>query len=248
MIYLIILFSLIIGSFLNVCIYRIPRGESIVYPPSHCTKCGTRLKAYDLIPIVSYIINRGKCRYCGEGISPQYPMVEFLNVVLYILLYLRFGFNILFFKYALLSSILIVVAFIDYYYSIIPNKILLFGIIATISLNILYNFPSSFLNGALGLIIGGGIFFIIALITKGAMGGGDIKLMGMLGFSLGWKYIILITFLSFIIGAFISIILIILKIKSRKDYIPFAPFIFLATVISIFFGSQIIQWYWFLFS
>lgn len=248
MIYLIILFSLIIGSFLNVCIYRIPRGESIVYPPSHCTKCGTRLKVYDLIPIISYIITRGKCRYCGERISSQYPMVELFNGFLSLMLYLRFGFNLIFFKYALLLSILIVIAFIDYHHRIIPDKILIFGTIAGILLSSLYNFPRNFLNGTMGLIIGGGIFLIIALVTKGAMGGGDIKLMAMIGLCLGWRHIILITLLSFIIGALISLILIIFHIKSKKDYIPFAPFISLAAVISIFFGSEIIRWYWLLFS
>lgn len=248
MIYLIILFSLIIGSFLNVCIYRIPRGKSIVYPPSHCTKCGTRLKAYDLIPIISYIITTGKCRYCGECISLQYPMVELFNGFLYLILYLRFGVDLIFLKYALLSSILIVIAFIDYYHSIVPDKILIFGTIAGILLSTLYNFPRSFLNGTIGLIIGGGVFLIIALVTKGAMGGGDIKLMAMLGLWLGWRHIILITLLSFIIGAFISLILIIIHIKSKKDYIPFAPFISLAAVITMFFGSEIIRWYWLLFS
>ncbi|CAH2214673.1 prepilin peptidase [Tepidibacter aestuarii] len=241
--FIILTLGLLIGSFLNVCIYRIPRNESISFPPSHCLKCSTNLNPIDLIPVLSFIWTRGKCRYCSEKISNRYPLVEILNALIYLILYLKFSITILFIKYALLSSILIVISFIDYDHQIIPDEIVIFGIILTFILHTLYNFKWNILNGTIGLLIGGGLFLIIALVTNGAMGGGDIKLMGMLGFSLGYKYILLITLLSFIIGAAASLILIFLKIKSRKDFIPFGPFIAMAALVTIYFGDEIINWY-----
>lgn len=241
--YLVSLIGLLIGSFLNVCIYRIPKGKSISYPPSHCPRCETRLKPIDLIPILSYILNKGKCRYCGEGISPQYPIVELLNGVIYLILYLKFGLTILFFKYAILSSLLIVISFIDLKYQLIPDRLNLFCLGIGILFTLLYGNKWLVLNSATGLIIGGGLFLLIAVVTRGAMGGGDIKLMGALGFCFGWKYILLISFLSFIIGAIISIFLLIFKIKGRKDYIPFGPFISIAAIVAMIYGEELIQLY-----
>lgn len=242
--FMILTLGLLIGSFLNVCIYRIPRGESISFPPSHCPKCSNNLKPIDLIPVLSFIWTRGKCRYCGEKISRRYPLVEILNSVIYLILYLKFSMSILFIKYAILASILIVISFIDYDHQIIPDEIIIFGIILSFMPHIIDNCKVNILNGTIGLLIGGGLFLIIALITN-AMGGGDIKLMGMLGFSLGYKYILLITLLSFIIGAVVSLILIGIKIKSRKDFIPFGPFIAMATLVTIYSGDEIINWYMF---
>lgn len=240
--FIILTLGLLIGSFLNVCIYRIPRGESISFPPSHCPKCSNNLKPIDLIPVLSFIWTKGKCRYCSEKISRRYPLVEILNSAIYLILYLKFSMSILFIKYAILASILIVISFIDYDHQIIPDEIIIFGIILSFIPHIVDNFKVNILNGLIGLLIGGGLFFIIAIITN-AMGGGDIKLMGMLGFSLGYKYILLITFLSFIIGAVVSLILIGIKIKSRKDFIPFGPFIAMATLVTIYCGDEIINWY-----
>lgn len=236
-------FGLLIGSFLNVCIYRIPKGKSISYPPSHCPRCKERLKPIDLIPILSYIFNKGRCRYCGEGISPQYPIVEFLNGLIYLILYLRFGLTILFFKYAILASLLIVISFIDYKYKIIPDRLNLFCLCVGILFILLYGNKWLMLNSAIGLFTGGGLFLIIAVVTKGAMGGGDIKLMGALGLCLGWQYILLTSLLSFIIGAIISLLLLALKIKSRKDYIPFGPFISIAAIVVMTYGKELIQLY-----
>ncbi|EOD00109.1 prepilin peptidase [Caldisalinibacter kiritimatiensis] len=241
--FVLLITSLIVGSFLNVCIYRIPRGESIAYPPSHCPKCDSKLKPIDLIPILSFIINKGKCRYCGEPISLQYPLIEALNAILYIILYLKFGFSLEFLQYALLSSLLIVISTIDYHYKIIPDKLIIFGIICRLLLITLYNFKPNIINGTIGLLIGGGIFLVIAIITNGAMGGGDIKLMAMLGLWLGWKYILLTTLLSFVIGAIISMLLLIFKVKSRKDFIPFGPFISIAAYIAAVYGNELIQFY-----
>ncbi len=222
--WIVLVFGLLIGSFLNVCIYRIPQKKSISYPPSSCPKCDTRLRALDLIPLLSYLFAKGKCRYCGERISPQYPIVEILNGLLYLLLYFKLGLGLMLIKYALFTSLLIIITFIDLKYQIIPDRLVVFGLIVGFIFNMLLSPRSSFVNGIIGLLIGGGLFLLIAIITKGAMGGGDIKLMGVLGFALGWKYILLISFLSFIIGAVISIVLLAFKIKGRKDFIPFGSY------------------------
>ncbi|QXM05995.1 prepilin peptidase [Crassaminicella indica] len=246
MVYIITIFiiGLLIGSFLNVCIYRIPIEKSIVNPPSHCPKCNTTLKPLDLIPVFSFLFNKGKCRYCGENISLQYPIIELFNGLIYLLLYLKYDLTILFVKYTILASLLIVISVIDYKLQIIPDECNLFGFIISGAFIIFNDFSTiALINAILGLLVGGGIFLIIAIATNGAMGGGDIKLMGVLGFALGWKYILLITFLSFIIGAILSIFLLLLKLKHRKDTIPFGPFIAIAAFITILYGNDIINWY-----
>ena len=244
---IIFLLGVIIGSFLNVCIYRIPKGESIIFPSSHCTSCGTPLKWYDLIPIISFIIQRGKCRYCGEKISLQYPIVEFLNGILYLILYYNFGFNLDFIFYGIIFSILIVIFFIDLYYQIIPNGLNILILISSITYKllqfILYNIQLDLINSLLGLIVSSGLFLLIIIISKGGIGGGDMKLIGVLGFILGVKKIILTIFLSFVLGAIISILLLLFKIKGMKDPIPFGPFICIAFIITIFWGDNLLLWY-----
>jgi len=244
MIYLIIfLIALLIGSFLNVCIYRIPLGQSVSYPPSHCTSCGRDLKPVDLVPVLSYLFCGGRCRYCGEKISLQYPVVELLNTILWTLLFIKYHWSVIFVKYAVLASLLIVISFIDYQHQIIPDSLIKFGLITGAIINLLYNIKENYIQGIIGFLVGGGIFFIIAVVTNGAMGGGDIKLMAVLGFCLGWKQILLITFLAFVTGAIVSVVLIALQIKGRKDYIPFGPFISISAFIAMYCGSEIINWY-----
>ena len=244
---LIFLLGTIIGSFLNVCIYRIPKDQSICYPPSHCPYCSAPLKWYNLIPIISFLVQRGRCGYCGERISLQYPIVEIFNGVLYLILFNKFGLSLDFIFYSIVFSILLIIFFIDLYYQIIPNGlnilILILGVIYKFLQFILYNKPVELLNSLLGLIISSGVFFLIIIISKGGMGGGDMKLIGVLGFVLGLKKIALTIFLSFILGAIISIFLLLFKIKDRRDPIPFGPFICLAFMITIFWGDNIIIWY-----
>lgn len=239
-----LLLGTIIGSFLNVCIYRIPLKESIAFPHSHCSKCNISLRALDLVPVFSFLFIKGKCRYCSEKISYQYPLIELLNGLLYLGLYLKFGLTLEFLAYSILCSILIVVGIIDYYHQIIPDTINIFGFVCGLMFHVI-NFSSllNFLQYLLGFLVGGGFLLLIAVVTKGAMGGGDIKLMAMLGFWLGWKLTLLNLFLSFILGGFISIILIFLKFKDIKDMIPFGPFIVLATVITLFYGNSVISYY-----
>ncbi|HYE11625.1 MAG TPA: prepilin peptidase [Patescibacteria group bacterium] len=239
----IFIFGLLIGSFLNVCIYRIPRKESIAFPPSHCTNCNTQLKPVDLIPVLSFVAYRGKCKYCKAKISLQYPIIELSNGLITFFLYQKFGLTVEMGMYAILSSILVVITMIDFFTQEIPDELNLFAlIIGIIFLGIMLRF-SNVVNSSLGLLIGGGLFLLIAVVSGGAMGGGDIKLMGVLGLWFGWKLILILSIISFIIGAIASLLLMALKIKGMKDYIPFGPFISISAMIIIFFGSDLLSWY-----
>lgn len=247
MILLIIIYGLIIGSFLNVCIYRIPRGESIAWPGSHCPTCSHSLSWYDNIPLLSYLVLKGKCRYCKSNISAQYPVVESLNAVLYIIMYFRFGFGVDFIFYSLMSSVLLAIIFIDLKEMIIPDSLVLSILVLSVihkTVNyFLYGISPEIINSFLGLLLAGGMFTAIVLISRGGMGGGDVTLMGALGFVLGVKYILLNIFLSFVLGAIISLALLSAKIKKRKDPIPFGPFIVLGFFITSLWGKVIINWY-----
>ncbi|HHW56715.1 MAG TPA: prepilin peptidase [Clostridia bacterium] len=239
---LIFLFGTIIGSFLNVVIYRTPRKESIVYPPSHCPKCEHELNAIDLMPILSYILLKGRCRYCKEKISIRYPVVETLTGILFLIIYYKFGLDFKAFSYIFLASLLISISFIDMEHKIIPNKIIIAGFIGGIIFRMLmYNY--GFMDYIIGLLLGGGILLLISLISGGEMGGGDIKLMALIGLFVGWKLTIVTLFLSVVIGALAGAILVALKIKGRKDYISFAPYISLAWLISILYGYEILNFY-----
>ncbi|MCB2286433.1 prepilin peptidase [Clostridium algidicarnis] len=240
----IFLLGAIIGSFLNVCIYRIPLGESIAYPPSHCTNCDARLKWYDLIPIFSYLFLKGKCKYCKEKISLKYPSIEFFTATAFLITYINYGLSLYLIKYIILWCFLIVISIIDikfqdvYAVTTIPG-IIIGVIIATIE-NVIYFTP--FWNYLLGGAIAGGVIALIVYIT-GGMGKGDIEIAALCGVFIGWKYSIIMIFLSFIIGAIIGVILIISKKRSRKDYIAFGPFIALSALFTVFYGSHILNYY-----
>lgn len=243
MLALITILGLLIGSFLNVCICRIPKDESISFPGSHCTSCGKSLKPVDLIPVLSYAFLRGKCRYCGTQISMVYPIVELLNAFLYALLFSSYGLTPALAAYSLLCSVLIVATFIDLKHQIIPDRLIVILLIAGVGFALYQNGFRELLGNGIGLVLGGGIFLLIAVLTGGAMGGGDIKLMAALGLWFGWKTILLLSLLAFVIGALVSVVLMALGIKSRKDYIPFGPFIAIAALICIFYGQVILQGY-----
>ncbi|AWI07026.1 prepilin peptidase [Clostridium drakei] len=240
---LVIITGLIVGSFLNVCIYRIPKGESIVYPSSHCFACGSKIKWYDLIPIFSYILLRGQCRYCGEKISIGYPVIEFVTGILFFITYLEYGPSIQFMKYVVLIAILIVVGMIDLnttdVYFITSIIGIVFGIIF-ILLSVYYN--NDFKQYIFGALFGGGVLAVIAFFTK-AMGFGDVEICFYLGLFLGIKLTVISICFSFIFGSIISTLLILLKKKGRKDYIAFGPFIALASIFTIFLGNKILMWY-----
>lgn len=244
---LIFILGLIVGSFSNVCIYRIPRNESIIYPASHCPKCHSKIKPVDNIPLLSYILLKGRCRNCKSKISIQYPIVEFLTGLIYLIVYLIYGLSIQSLIYIILSSALVIIAFIDLNEQIVPDVISLPGIVIGFIISFLVPYIS-FINSALGVLVGGGIILIIGLagsvvFKKEAMGGGDVKLAAMIGAFLGWRYIMISLFLGFFLGALAGIILIMSKIKSREDAIPFGPFIVLGSFITLLWGEKIIFWY-----
>ncbi|MFA7412195.1 MAG: prepilin peptidase [Tissierellaceae bacterium] len=244
---IIFLYGLIIGSFLNVCIYRIPWEESIVFPSSHCPSCRTKLRWYDNIPLVSYLSLMGKCRYCGEEISPQYPIVEFLNGIIYITIYKYMGLSLDFIFYALILSILIVIALIDIQHMIIPDILVLIlvgtGLIYKLLAYIIYKTPLALLDSIGAMVLPSILFFLIIYLSKGGMGDGDLTLIGSLGFILGIRHVFLTVFLSFVLGGLISILLLALKVRGRKDPIPFGPFIILGFFITVLWGEQLISWY-----
>lgn len=236
------LFGSVIGSFLNVCIYRMPRKESIVFPASHCPKCDANIKPYDNIPIISYIFLRGRCRGCGKKISLLYPFVEFLNAAGYAFIIYKFGPNINSLIYALFYSSLIVVTFIDLEHQIIPDRITLPGIVIGFVLGAAV-LPVGWLNSLIGLFLGGGLFYLVAVLSRGGMGGGDIKLIAMIGAFLGWQSVLLTIFLGALAGSVVGISLMIFKGKGRKYPVPFGPFLALGAVAALFWGNYIINWY-----
>jgi len=244
---LIFILGLIVGSFNNVCIYRIPRNESIVYPASHCPNCRTKIKPVDNIPLLSYILLKGRCRNCKSKISIQYPIVELLTGLTYLIIYLIYGLSIQSLVYIILSSALIIIAFIDLQKQIIPDIISLPGIVIGLILSFIVPYIA-FINSALGALVGGGIILIIAwvgsiIFKKEAMGGGDVKLAAMIGAFLGWRYMVISLFLGFFLGALAGIFLILSKIKRKEDMVPFGPFIALGSIITLLCGEKIIAWY-----
>lgn len=240
----------IVGSFLNVCIYRIPRNISIVLPSSRCPVCNALIMPWDNIPIFSYLFLNGKCRICKSKISLKYPVVESLNGVFYVLILWRFEFEWHTLLYFIFCSMLIVISFIDLEFKIIPDKITMPGIpLGLIVGSFLLPDPLmrysvlGFKSSILGFVIGGGLFYAVAIISRGGMGGGDIKMMAMVGAVLGWKAVLLVTFLGSFIGAIVGIFLIIFKGKGRKTKIPFGPFLALGSLITLFYGEEIFYWY-----
>lgn len=235
-------FGLIIGSFLNVCISRIPRGESIVFPPSRCEACDTKLRSFDLVPVASFFLLRGKCRYCSAKLSWRYPGVEILTGVFFVLGYQVIGFTINLIPFLFLTSLLLIISFIDIDHYRIPNPLILIGLGAGILFQIFIPFQP-FINSLLGFVTGGGVLFLIALLSRGGMGGGDIKLGALIGLFLGWKWMLLSLFLSAFLASAAGVSLMIMRKKSRKDPIPFGPFLSLGVFISLLWGNHLIFWY-----
>ena len=241
------IFGATVGSFLNVCICRLPKGESIVFPPSHCTRCDYKIRFYDNIPVISYLLLGGKCRSCREPISVQYPVVELLNGLLTLFLFVRFGPTLAFAVLFLLCSALVVITFIDLEHQIIPDVISLPGIVAGFACS--FFIPGfGWFNSLTGILLGGGSLLLVAygyhfLTGKEGMGGGDIKLLAMLGAFLGWKSVPFIIFAASLAGSVIGVSIMFAKGKDSKLAIPFGPFLAFGAVLYIFFGPQMITWY-----
>jgi len=240
-------FGLIVGSFLNVCICRLPKNESIVSPPSHCPGCSYQIRWYDNIPLLSYLLLRGKCRGCGAHISLQYPLVELLNAVLTLLLFLRFGPTPAFAALFLFCSALVVITFIDIEHQIIPDEISLPGVVIGFLLS--FVIPGhTWLNSLLGILLGGGSLLLVAwayhrFTGKEGMGGGDIKLLAMMGAFLGWKAVLFIVFASSLLGSVFGVTIMLLQKKDGKLAIPFGPYLAFGAVLYIFYGRPLILWY-----
>lgn len=232
----------IIGSFLNVCIYRIPRKESLIFPSSRCPVCKTPIKAKENIPIISYILLRGKCPNCSSGISARYPLVESLTGAFFFIIYIFYGISFETLVSLIFISCMIVITFIDLEFQIVPDKITLPGIIAGLIFSFIMPFMD-FKDSLLGIIIGGGILYLVAVISRGGMGGGDIKLSAMIGAFLGWRIALFSIFIAVMTGAFTGLFLIIIGKKKRKDPIPFGPFLALGGIIGILLGESIINFY-----
>ena len=258
-------FGSVIGSFLNVCIYRLPREQSIVFPPSNCTSCNTPIRFYDNIPIISYLLLRGKCRSCGERISPVYLIVEVLSGLICALLVWRFGLSLTALFYFVFLSALVVVTFIDLEHMIIPNVITFPGILVGIIyaalktdwstahlllgsshfnlrsiLRILNEVP--IIDSIFGVVLGGGVLFLIGFLyevirKREGMGMGDVKLLAMIGAFLGWKGVIFVTFISSLIGTVVGISIILYKGGDLKYAIPYGPFLSLAAALYCYTGG-----------
>jgi len=233
---LIIISGLVVGSFLNVCISRIPEEASVVYPPSHCPKCNSKLKAQDLIPILSYLMLRGRCRYCNEKISIRYPIVEALTAALFLIFYIKAGFSVQFFALMIFSALLILISFIDIEHLIIPDFLVLIGIGVGLAYSI---YGGNLVESLQGICFGFLFMFILGTaakfaLKKEALGDGDIKLLVMLGANLGVERTLLSIFGASVAGAAVGISMILLNMLKKEDYIPFAPFLALGAVVSIF--------------
>jgi leader peptidase (prepilin peptidase)/N-methyltransferase len=249
-------FGALIGSFLNVCIYRIPRNQSIIWPSSRCPSCNNPIKFYDNIPIFSYyLLLRGRCRYCKEKISGRYPLVEALNGFFYPFVFWRFGPGWSAAVYGILCSAMIVITFIDYDFQIIPDRITLPGIPVGLAAGS-FLLPDPFLRATalgfkaslIGAVSGFLFFYLVAFLSirilkKEGMGGGDIKMMAMVGAFLGWKAVILTTFLGSLFGSIIGIGLMVFRGREKGSLIPFGPFLALGALVSLFFGQEILIWY-----
>lgn len=237
---IIFLYGLLIGSFLNVCIYRIPKGENITTTRSHCMKCGYQLRWYDLIPVISYILIKGKCRKCSDKISIQYPLIELLNGLLYVWIIKIHGINTTSILFCLVTSALIVLSVIDFRTYEIPVGFNVFiGILAIIRVIIDRN---SFLSYLIGFFLISGFLLLINILTKGrGIGGGDIKLMAVCGLLLGYKGILLAFVLGCIMGSVIHLIR--MKFSNEDKVLAFGPYLSMGIFITMLYGEQIISWY-----
>ena len=241
-----------IGSFLNVCIYRLPRKKSIVTPPSACPGCDKPIRFYDNIPILSYILLRGKCRDCNTKISIRYPLVELLTAILFLILYRKLEFTFELFVFLIFVSLLIAISFIDLDFQIIPDILSIGGVVLGLLLAIARPFfrnidpKFGILDSLYGIVLGGGLLLAIAWVyqfftKREGMGGGDIKLLGMIGAFCGIKGVIFSLVSGSVLGTVVGIPLMLAKGRDTKYAIPFGPFLSLGALVYIFFGNTLIR-------
>jgi len=241
--------GLLVGSFLNVCIDRLPQNKSIAYPPSHCEACQHKLGAKDLIPIFSYLRLRGRCRYCQASIPRKLLWVELATAVIFALLYWHYGLSAQLGVLAFYACLFIVIFVIDLEHSLILNKVVYPGMIVALLLS-LYPWPwfSESIGirvayAALGGAIGFGIFLVIALVSRGGMGWGDVKLAALIGLATGFPLVFLAIIMAAILGGIVAVALLIAKRRGRREMIPFGPFLAVAAMVTLLWGSNILSWY-----
>jgi leader peptidase (prepilin peptidase) / N-methyltransferase len=238
-------FGLIIGSFLNVCIYRLPLGESLAWPASHCPSCRTPIKPYDNIPVMSYLLLRGRCRTCGNPISPQYPIVELLTTGVFLSAFLLYPPPLLF-QRIVFGCAMIVLFFVDLEHHRLPNEITLPGII----IGFAYSFfmPPGWVASLIGILVGGGILWLLGTLWflvrhEEGMGFGDVKMLAMIGAFLGWKLMLATLFVSTILGSVIGLGLIAAKKGNLKTALPFGCFLAIAAMLASIGGDRAVTWY-----
>ncbi|MED0676400.1 prepilin peptidase [Aneurinibacillus thermoaerophilus] len=240
---LVFLFGLLFGSFFNVVGLRVPQEQSLLAPPSHCPTCKKQLKPIDLIPILSYLIARGKCRYCRAPISPVYPLIELATGILFAAVYAVYDFTPVAWLYLLFISLLVIITVSDLAYRIIPDKVLLPFFLVFLVLRFFIHPDETYLSHLIGMVLGFTIFYIIAIVSGNGIGGGDIKLFAVVGLFLGYPLLLLTILLSTFFGAFYGVLLMIFRGAGRKTKVPFGPFIALGALLALFKGYDLIAWY-----
>lgn len=242
--------GLVVGSFLNVVVHRVPRKESVVRPRSACPGCGTELAARDNVPLVSWVLLKGRCRSCGEAISARYPAVELTTAVLFAATAARFGADWALPAFLVVTAGLIAISFVDLELFIVPNRILYPTLFVAAPLLVLAAAADGEWTSAREAAIGGvtafAVFLVIHLISPRGMGFGDVRLSGLIGMTLGWLglwHVALGLFLAFLLASFIGVGLIVVRVRTRKDQIPFGPFLALGAVLAVLAGDPLLRVY-----
>lgn len=242
------LLGLVLGSFLNVCIYRIPLRKSIVNPPSSCPHCGQKIRFYDNIPLISYLFLWGKCRHCRSPISIRYPAVEAVMGLMSVALFIRLGLSPQYVMFLLFAASLVTISFIDLDHKIIPDVISLPGIAVGLGFSFFPPALVSWSDSLIGMIGGGGFFYLLAvmferLTGKEGLGGGDIKLVAMIGAWMGWRDLPFIILVASVSGIFIGGISLLVSRQGMRTKIPFGPFLALGALLYFFLGYELLSWF-----
>jgi len=250
LIFLFFILGLEIGSFLNVCIDRLPRNESIVSPPSHCEACGHRLAAKDLIPVFSYLWLRGKCRFCGNSIPRKLFYVELVSGVIYAFLYWKYGLTPELGAMVFYAALFTIIFMVDLEKGVILNKVVYPAMVIAVILGVLGiqpELPQWPVEGIASIAMGGGVgflfFFVLAVASRGGMGWGDVKLAGLIGLATGFPMVLVAIVLGAGLGAIVGVVLMAAKKKGMKSRIPFGPFLSVATMITLIWGGDMLNWY-----
>jgi leader peptidase (prepilin peptidase)/N-methyltransferase len=243
------LLGLAVGSFLNVCIDRLPQNKSIAYPPSHCEACQHKLSAKDLIPVLSYLRLRGRCRYCQISIPRKLLWVELVTAVIFALLYWHYGLSPELGVMAFYACLFIVIFVIDLEHSLILNKVVYPTMVVALLLS-LYPWPwlsesmgMRVAYAALGGAIGFVVFLVIALVSRGGMGWGDVKLAALIGLATGFPLVFVAIIMAAILGGIVAVVLLVTRRRGRREMIPFGPFLAVAAMATLLWGNNILGWY-----